>query len=575
MPIHNADIADVFDEIADLLEILGENPFRVRAYRNAARTIRDLSVDIPTLLEKGEDLTRLPGIGQDLAGKIMDIVQTGTTPLLEELHQKVPPALTQLLKIPGLGPKRVKTLYETLHIQTLDELYRAAKEGKIRNLPGFGEKTELNILQALELHTGETRRFLLATADQYARALVDYLKATPGVDRVVVAGSYRRFKETVGDLDILVTVKGESPVMERFVAYDEVDEIVSKGPTRSTVILRNDLQVDVRVVADESFGAALHYFTGSKAHNIAIRRLGQARGLKINEYGVFKGEARIAGETEDSVFASVGLPFIPPELRENWGEIEAAQAGLLPKLVEQGAIRGDLHVHTKATDGHNTIEEMALAARAMGLEYIAIADHSKRLTVAKGLDSTRLLRQMEAIDRINERLEGITILKGIEVDILKDGGLDLPDEVLGKLDLVIGAVHSHFDLPRLQQTKRIQKAMDHPHFSILAHPMGRLIFERPPMELDMLRIIRHARERGCFLELNAHPNRLDLPDTYCKLAREEGVLISINTDAHSTLDFNNLRFGVGQARRGWLEQKDVLNARPLKELLPLLRRTMQ
>jgi DNA polymerase (family 10) len=378
----------------------------------------------------------------------------------------------------------------------------------------------------------------------------------------------------VGDLDILVTTQRPERVMERFLGYDEVERVQSKGTTRSTLYLRSGLQVDLRVLAPESFGAALHYFTGSKAHNIAIRTLGRKRGLKINEYGVFKGANRVAGETEESVFAAVGLPYIEPELREDRGEIEAARNGLLPELIRRSDLRGDLHCHTVATDGHATLAEMVAAARAQGLSYIAVTEHSKRLTMAHGLDSRRLLQQVDQIDALNAGLEGFRVLKGIEVDILEDGGLDLPDEVLGRLDLVIGAVHSRFHLTRAQQTRRILKAMDHPHFTILAHPTGRLIEEREPYDVAMTRVIRHARDRGCYLELNAHPERLDLLDTHCQAAREEGVLVSIDSDAHSTLDFENLRYGVGQARRGWLEARYVLNTRPLKELLPLLRKTM-
>jgi len=364
------------------------------------------------------------------------------------------------------------------------------------------------------------------------------------------------------------------PVMAHLVRYDEVAQVVSQGTTRATVILRAGLQVDVRVVDKQSFGAALYYFTGSKAHNIEVRKLARQQGLKINEYGVFKGRQRVAGDTEASVFRAVGLPYIPPELRENRGEIEAARAGMLPRLVERADLRGDLHAHTRATDGHDTLKAMALAARARGLEYLAITEHSRRLTVARGLDPRRLLQQMEAIDALNEDLKGITLLKGIEVDILEDGSLDLPDEVLGRLDLVIGAVHSKFHLSRARQTRRILRAMDHPHFTLLAHPTGRLLLEREPYDVDMNHIIRQARERGCFLELNAHPLRLDLLDAYCMMARDEGVLVSINSDAHSTMDFDNLVYGVGQARRGWLEKKDVLNTRPLSKLRPLLKRTM-
>jgi DNA polymerase (family 10) len=575
MPVHNADIAAVFDEIADLLEIEGANPFRIRAYRNAARTLRDLPRDISAMLDRGEDLTELPGIGEDLAAKIKEIVATGTAAMLEEHRKKVPATLKELLKIPGIGPKRVAALYRDLGIRTLDQLEKAAQAGRVRALPGFGEKTERHILDQLRARTGEPKRFQLAIATQYAEALIAYLKQSPGVKQVMAAGSYRRAKETIGDLDILVTAAPGSPVMERFVSYPEVEEVLAHGATKSSLRLACKLQVDVRVVPEDSYGAALQYFTGSKAHNVAFRQLAQQRGLKINEYGVFKGDRSVAGATEESVYAAVGLPWIPPELRENRGELDAARAGRLPALVEITDLKGDLHTHTKATDGRNTVREMAEAARARGLEYLAITDHSRRLTMAKGLDPKRLFEQIEEIDRLNATSIGITLLKGIEVDILEDGSLDLPDEDLRQLDLVVGAVHSHFRLSRQKQTDRIMRAMDRPCFTILAHPSGRLIDEREPYEVDMPRLIRHARARGCFLEVNAHPIRLDLTDTDCQTAKEEGVMVSINSDAHSVLDFEHLRYGVGQARRGWLERKDVLNARPLRELRPLLKRTMR
>lgn len=574
MPVHNADIAAIFEEIADLLEIQGANPFRVRAYRNGAHTVGELGRELVPLLEAGGKLPKLPGIGADLGAKIREIAATGECAFLRRLRREVPPAITELLRIPGLGPKRVKALYHDLDVQTVEQLYKAAKDGRIRALPGFGIKTEQNIQAAAEAHAATSHRFKLAVAGQYADSLAAYLQGIPGVGRVVVAGSYRRMRETVGDLDILVTAGQGSSVMECLARYDEVREVASQGDTRASFILKSGIQVDVRVVPEESYGAALLYFTGSKAHNIAIRRLGQERGLKINEYGVFRSRDRIAGETEASVYRSVGLPFIPPELRENRGEIEAARANRLPDLVELADLRGDLHVHTKATDGHNTLEEMARAAQDRGLEYLAITEHSRRLTVAHGLDPQRLAKQMDQIDRLNETLSGFILLKGIEVDILEDGGLDLPDELLGRLDLVVGAVHSKFDLPRARQTSRILRAMEHPHFTLLAHPTGRLLEQRAPYDADMLKIIRAARQRGCHLELNAHPERLDLLDTYCQMAKEEGVLVSVNSDAHSVPDLDNLRFGIGQARRGWLAPQDVLNTRSLAQLRPLLKRTM-
>ena len=574
MPILNPDIVHIFDEIADLLEIEDANPFRVRAYRNAARLLQGLSSDVKTMVEAGEDLTELPGIGDDLAKKIIEIVTTGHCSFLEKLERQTPPALTELLKVPGLGPKRVKALWHELDVETVDQLTRAAREGRIRSVPGFGEKTETRILEALQAQIAAVPRFPIAIAAPYAAALVHYLQNIPGVRRVVVAGSFRRGKDTVGDLDILATATADSPVMERFTAYEDVAEVLSQGTTRATVILRNKLQVDLRAVDESAYGAALHYFTGSKAHNITIRRMGQDMGLKVNEYGLFRGKERIAGETEESVYAAVGLPYIEPELRENRGEIQAARAGHLPKLVAMDDLRGDLHAHSKASDGHYSVRDMAAAAKAAGLEYLAITEHSRHLTVAHGLDPVRLRRQLDEIDALNTELDGITLLKGIEVDILEDGSLDLPDGILGDLDLVVAAVHYRFDLPRGKQTARILKAMDSPHFTILAHPSGRLIGSREPMDVDMPRIIRHARERGCFLEIDAQPERLDLVDIHARTAKEEGVLLAVNSDAHSIHDFDNLRFGLQQAQRGWLEMKDVLNTRTLEELRPLLAATM-
>jgi len=573
MPLHNEDIAIVFDEIADLLEIEGDNPFRIRAYRNGARTLRELGRDVRALLDQGADLTRLAGIGKNLAAKIHEVLDTGHCSTLDKLRKQLPADLTHLLKLPGLGPKRVHALYHELDIHTHEQLERAARDGLIRQLPGFGAKTEARILEAIQAHADSGRRFKLAVAAGYAEALLAYLKSARGVSRVEVAGSYRRARETVGDLDILATAADGRSVIGYFAAYDEVETVLSQGTTRATVVLRSGLQVDLRVVPEESYGAALYYFTGSRAHNIAVRRIAQKRGLKLNEYGIFRGKQRIAGSNEQEMFAAIDLPYIAPELRENRGEIEAARAGLLPKLIELDDLRGDLHAHTRASDGHESLRDMAAAAAQRGLEYLAITEHSKRLTVAHGLDSKRLLAQVEAIDEFNAGHHAVTLLKGVEVDILEDGSLDLPDAVLEKLDLVIGAVHSRFELSRSRQTQRILRAMDNPVFTLLAHPSGRLIERRAPYDVDMTRIIRHARERGCYLELNANPERLDLLDTHCQLAREEGVLVCINSDAHSGLDFDNLRYGIGQARRGWLEKRDVLNTRKLPALRKLLAAT--
>ena len=574
MPIHNTDIVDIFEEIADFLEIEGANPFRVRAYRNAARTVSGLGAELKDMVAAGEDLTKLPGIGKELAAKICEILETGTAKALIKLQQRIPKTVIEMLKLPNLGPKRVRVLYQDLKIKNLDQLSKAARKGRIRALEGFGEKTEKAIVEAVEARAQKEKRFKIAAVKPTVVSFVDFLKKVPGVIDVVATGSYRRSRETLGDLDILVTARKSSPVMKRFLEYDAVARVLSSGTTRSSVVLRSGLQVDVRLVEQTSFGAALQYFTGSKDHNIAIRRLGQQRGLKINEYGVFRFEKQVAGRTEVSVYKSVGLPYIPPELRENRGEIEAAGDNRLPELVELKDLKGDLHLHTHATDGRNSLEEMALAAKKHGLNYIAVTEHSDRLKVAGGLDPPRLMQQIDEIERLNDQLKGIRILKGLEVEILEDGTLDLPDAVLARLDLVVGTVHSYFNLSLEKQTERILRAMDHRYFSMLAHPTGRLIDEREPYQVDMTRVIHKARDRGCFLELNSNPRRLDLYDIYCQVARAEGVLVSINSDAHSINDFSYLAFGVGQARRGWLEKDDVLNTRALTQLRKLLKRTM-
>jgi DNA polymerase (family 10) len=564
-PVHNADIARAFDEIADLLELANENPFRVRAYRKAARNVGELGLDVAGRIAAGGELPKIPGIGEDLAGKMHEIATTGGCKLLEQLRGRFPKGITELLRLPGLGPKRVAELHDALHVGSLEELRRAANEGRIRQLPGFGERSERKLVEAVQARLSKARRFKLATAAQYAEPFAKYLGA-------VVAGSYRRMKETVGDLDFLVASRDPQEVIGRFVRYGEVKEVLAKGTTKASVVLDCGIQADLRVVPPESLGAALHYFTGSKGHNIAVRKLGVARGLKINEYGVFRGNERIAGATEESVYATVGLPWIPPELREELGELEAAHRGELPDLVTLADLRGDLHCHTTATDGRNTLREMALAARERGLQYLAITDHSRHLALAHGLDPVRLAKQMGEIDALNASQPGIAVLKGIEVDILDWGELDLPDSLLSRLDVVIGAVHGKFDLSRARQTERILAAMDNPHVSILAHPTGRLIGEREPYEVDMLAVVRKARRRGVILEVNAHPDRLDLTDAHCRMAKDEGVMVAINSDAHAADGFDFLRYGVGQAQRGWLARDNVLNTRPLSDVKRLLKR---
>ncbi|SFP83815.1 DNA polymerase (family 10) [Geopseudomonas sagittaria] len=571
MTVSNAEIAAVLEEVADILELEAANPFRIRAYRNAARTLQAFAPDIASLLASGQALPKLPGIGEDLAGKIGEIAGTGSCALLQRLRGEVPAGLRELLKVSGLGPRRVARLWHELGIQTPAELQQAARSGQIRQLHGFGEGSEEKLLQSVELLLHTPQRWLLSRVAPIAERLLDALREVPGVIEVATAGSLRRCRDTVGDLDILVSARRGSPVIQRLTGDAQVASVLAAGTTRASVRLHSGLQVDLRLLSPQAWGAGLLYLTGSKAHNIALRRLAQERGLKISEYGLYRGRQRLAGDSEAAIYQALGLPWIAPELREARGEIEAAQAGTLPQLVELGDLRGDLHAHTRASDGRNGLEEMALAAQAAGLEYLAITDHSRHLAITHGLDADGLARQIDEIDALNERLSGITLLKGIEVDILEDGSLDLPDSILCRLDLVVGALHSAFTLTKEQQTRRLLRALEHPHFSILAHPSGRLLGERPPINCDYSALIAAARERGCALELNAQPERLDLNDLHCREARDQGVPIAISSDAHSTLDFAGLRFGIGQARRGWLEARDVLNTRPLGEVRRLLK----
>lgn len=573
MTLSNAEIAEKFNKLADLLEIEGANPYRVRAYRNAARVIGGLPHHVADLLAQGEDLTELPDIGKDLAEKLQTLVETGSLAALEDVKARVPETLSELMKISGLGPKSVQTLYRELQIDSLDDLKRALAQGKLRDLKGFGQKTEHRIKEGIAQLSTSEQRIKLLDAQGIAKPLVTYLKETPGLKTIEVAGSYRRRQETVGDLDILATCQKDSAVMQRFLDYPQVDRVISQGKTRSTVILRSALQVDLRVVTRASYGAALHYFTGSKAHNIAVRKRGLERNLKINEYGVFKGDKRVAGKTEKALYAQVDLPYIPPELREDRGEIEAAEAGKLPRLITLEDIRGDLHCHTKASDGRHSIEAMARAAAEHGYEYLAISDHSQRIAVAHGLDKKRLAQQIEEIDRLNEKRGDIVILKASEVDILDDGSLDFPVDILKQLDLTVCSVHSKFNLSRKKQTERILRAMDNPFFNILAHPSGRLINEREPYAVDMEKIMEGAKERGCFLEVNGQPERLDLTDSDCRMAKEVGLKVVISTDAHRTGHLDYMRLAINQARRGWLEKEDVLNSRSLDELKKRLKRT--
>ncbi len=573
MPVTNSEVSDIFNEVADLLEIEGANEFRVRAYRDAARTVSGLPRSVRQMLADGEDLTELSGIGDDLAGKIEEIVETGSLEQLTEIRGRTPPSLAQMLDIAGLGPKRVRKIHKELDVVTLEDLKEVAETGQIRELHGLGPKTEEKILEDLE-RQGDEERTRLNVAEEMVGPLVAYLEESDAVQRVTVAGSYRRRKETVGDIDILLISKeGEAPAaIDAFVFYEDVTEVVSKGETRSSVTLRSGLQVDVRVVPEESYGAALFYFTGSKAHNITLRNMALDEGLKINEYGVFQDEDRVAGHTEEEIYDLFDLAYIAPELREDRGELAAAQEDDLPDLITLDDIRGDLQMHTTASDGKASLKEMVAAARDLGHEYIAITDHSAHVGVTQGLDADALDEQIAQIEALNDDLEDFRVLKAIEVDILPDGSLALSDAALSQLDVVVASVHTKFDLSQEKQTERILRALDNPHINILAHPTGRRIGERPPYDVDLERVMSAALERGCFLEINADPERLDLNDVYAKMAKEMGLKLVISTDAHRPGSLSNMKYGVWQARRGWLAADDVINTRPWPDLKKLLQR---
>jgi len=569
----NVEMAEQFEALADLLEIKGENPFKIRAYRNAARVLGDHPAEMGAELAAGRDLTGIPGIGKEIAAKIATMTETGALPALEKVRAEFPPALPDLLKLPGLGPKRVRTLLDQCGVKTLDDLSAAAREGRIQALPGFGAKLEAALLEAVTKRLDTTVRHLRAAAEPVVGRIVETLAAVPGVHKVTPAGSYRRGRDTVGDLDLLVVADDPAAVMAAFTAQPGIARVLAQGETKGSVLFERGIQADLRLVPAASYGAALHYFTGSQAHNIAMRRRAQQQGLKLNEYGVFREETPVAGADEEGIFAALGLPWIPPEQREDAGEIEAAEQGKLPRLIEESDLRGDLHNHTIWSDGALSIEAMARQAAALGWSYIAITDHSKRLTVANGLDERRLDEQLEDVARVNTLGLGVQVLSGSEVDILEDGSLDFPDEVLARLDVVVIAVHSRFKLDREAQTTRILRALERPQVSFLAHPTGRLLLEREPYDIDLDRILEAIHARGCFVEINAHPMRLDLNEVYARRARERGIPVVINNDAHSLADFAHHRHGILQARRAWLGRDDVLNTLPLDALMARLRAT--
>ena len=571
--MENIEIAKTFEEVADLLEIQGANPFRVRAYRNAARTIGTLGTPVDTMLKhNGDALEELPGIGADLAGKISKMCRTGELPLLAQLTRKMPESLVAMLRIPGVGPKRAKLIYKNLHVKTLAQLEKAARAGRLSELRGMGKTLQATILRGIDRDKAHVARVPLADAEAYIRPLIEKLRATGAAEQVDVAGSFRRRRETVGDVDILVASSHAPAVAEAFLGYHDVKQVLAHGETKCSVILRSGLQVDLRIVPRSSYGAALHYFTGSKLHNIAVRLLGVKRRVKINEYGIFRGTRQIGGRAEGEVFKAVGLPWIPPELRENHGELEAAREDRLPALVELTDIRGDVQMHTDATDGKNTLAEMVAACAARGYEYIAITDHTKAVRVAGGLTKGGFHKQSYAIDAIRKRISQPVVLKGAEVDILDDGSLDLDDETLAEFDLVIVSVHSRFNMSKGEMTRRIVRALRHPRVHILGHPTGRLIGKREPYPVDMPEIIKAARDYGVMLEINAQPHRLDLNDLHVQMARASGVKLVVNTDAHRIQELDWMRYGVDQARRGWCEAKDVANTCHLAAFKKLLDR---
>jgi DNA polymerase (family 10) len=572
--MQNKTLSDIFSEIADILDIQGENPFRVRSYRNAARIIGDMSENLEAFFKAGKDLEEIPGIGKSISVKIQEVLSTGKCQYLDELRATVSPGITELLKIEGLGPKKVKILYEKLGLVTVEHLEKAARDGLLRDIRGMGLRTEEKILRSIEQYRAGTHRFKISVGLTYAQALMDYLKQSPGVRRLECAGSFRRWRETVGDLDILAICGKNCRIMDHFTRYGAVAELLAKGETKSSVRLNSGLQVDVRVLDEESYGAALHYFTGSKSHNVAIRERAKDMGLKVSEYGVFraKDEKRLSGAREEDVFEAVGLPFIPPELRENQGEIRAAAEGRLPRLIELSDMRGDLQMHTRASDGKNSIAEMAEKARELGYEYIAITEHSKALRMAGGLNEEELAGHLKEINKVNRQFPGIRILKGIEVDILPNGSLDLKDEILKQCDVVLGSIHSRFNMEEGEMTRRIIKALKNPNVKILAHPTGRLILDREPYRVNLKDVFQAAADYGVALEINAYPDRLDLKDVDARLAKEMGAKLAISTDAHNIHQLDTMKFGVFTARRGWVEAKDVINTLPLELLLKTLRR---
>ena len=567
----NQEIAKVFNDIADILEIKGDNPFRIRAYRRAAQNIDGFAGDIAETPEG--DFRKIPGIGHDLAEKINEYVKTGRLKFYEELKKEVPHGLVEMLSVPGIGPRTAKMLFEKLKISSVDELEQVAKKGGLKGLPGIQIKTEDNILKGIAMIKRRTDRFPIGRVLPIAEDMLKKLRDAAPVKEIAIAGSLRRWKDTIKDIDMLATSRDPKKVMNVFTRLTNVKEVLMKGPTKSSIVTRENIQVDLRVVEEDSVGAALAYFTGSKAHNIRLREMAVKKGLKINEYGVFdvKTNKKIGGKNEADIYKALGLLFIPPELREDTGEIEAAFERKLPELFELSDIKGDLHVHTKYSDGSHDIEELVDEARKRGYKYIAITDHSKGLGVARGMSIEKLLEQNKKIEAVNKRLKNFFLLSGVEMDIRSDGTMDYPDEVLKKLDIVVASIHSGFRQSKEQLTKRLVSAMKNPFVSIIAHPTGRLIGERDAYDVDIDEVLMTARDTGAAIEVNAYPLRLDLSDIYIRKAKGMGIPLAISTDTHIIYQFDFMRYGVGIARRGWLEKKDVLNTYPYKALLKRLK----
>lgn len=569
--MENTQIADIFDEIADLIDLEGGNEFRIRSYRAAARTVRDSSQRLEEIVGN-KDLTELPNIGEGMAEKIQEMVETGACERLEQLRSRVPEELTELLKIPQVGPRTAMQIHEELGVDTLADLEKACRDGKVRSLEGLGEKTEQSILEGIEMLKQTTDRFLIRPVTEHLEALGRHLDRIDTIERWEVAGSFRRHKETVGDLDILVMAGSRSKATEEILEYSDIDDVLGKGEEKISVRLTGGLQVDFRFFKEENFGSALIYFTGSKAHNISIRRRAQQNGWKLNEYGLFKSDHLLAGKTEESVYHRLSMSWIAPELREDQGEVEAAEADELPQLIEEGDIRGDLQSHTDASDGKNTIEEMAKAAMERGHQYLALTDHSKKVTMAGGLNDEEVRKHADAIRRVDDDLDDFWLMAGIEVDILKSGKLDLKEKTLEDLDWVVASIHYNMNLDRKANTERLVKAISSGVVHCIGHPFGRIIGKREPMDFDLDKVFEACVDNGVCLEINAQPDRLDLPDKVCKSAMEAGVAFTISTDAHRTSELDLMPFGVYAARRGWIEKEHVLNTRTARQLRKQLKR---